>query len=49
MNLKYQLQHGIISLNYQTDHILYQIFKMFSSIFKKKHGKNTDNPSIKIA
>ena len=33
MNLKYQLQHGMINLNYQVDHILYQIFKIILSIF----------------
>ena len=30
------------------DHILYQIFKIILSIFKKKHRENTDNPSIRI-
>ena len=28
INLKYQLQHGMTSLNYLMDHILYQIFKI---------------------
>ena len=28
--------------------ILYQIFKIISSIFKKKHGENINNPSIRI-
>ena len=32
-NLKYQLQHGMINLNYQMGHILYQIFKVTLSIF----------------
>ena len=32
-NLKYLLLHGTMSLNYQTDHILYQIFKIILSIF----------------
>ena len=27
INLKYELEHGMINLNYQVDHILYQIFK----------------------
>ena len=31
-NLKYQVQHGIKKLNYLTDHILYQIFEIVSSI-----------------
>ena len=34
-NIKYQLQHGMIDLNYLMNHILYEIFKTFSSIFKK--------------
>ena len=32
-NLKHQLQHGMINLNYQMGHILYQIFKITLSIF----------------
>ena len=28
INLKYQLRHGMKSLNYLMDHILYQIFKI---------------------
>ena len=28
INLKYQLQHRMTSLNYLMDHILYQIFKI---------------------
>ena len=32
VNLKYQLQHGIKSLNYLTDHILYQIFNIILNI-----------------
>ena len=47
MNLKYQLQHGMINLNYLTDRVLYQIFKITVSIFPKKHGEKTDNPSIR--
>ena len=30
------------------DHILYQGFKIILSISLKKHGKNPDNPSIRI-
>ena len=33
INLKYQLQRGIINLNYLTHHILYQTFKIILSIF----------------
>ena len=32
INLKYQLQHGIKSLNYLINHILYQLFKIILSI-----------------
>ena len=32
MNLKYQLQHGMKSLNYLVDHIRFQIFKAILSI-----------------
>ena len=36
INSKYQLQHGMMNLNYQMDHILYQIFITILSIFLKK-------------
>ena len=45
INLKYQLQHGVMHLTYLMDHILYQIFTIILSILKK-HEK-TDNPSIR--
>ena len=32
VNLKYELLHGIKSLNYLTDHILYQIFSIILNI-----------------
>ena len=32
INLKYQLRHGMKSLNYLMDHILYQIFKINISL-----------------
>ena len=32
-NIKHQLQHGMINLNYLMNHILYEIFKTISSIF----------------
>ena len=35
VNLKYQLQRGMKKLNYQTNHILYQIFKIVSSMSSK--------------
>ena len=33
INLKYQHEHGMITLNYLMDRILYQIFKFILSIF----------------
>ena len=49
MNLKYQLQHGIINLNCLMDRILYQIFKIIlSEYISKKHGENIDKPSVKV-
>ena len=45
--MKHQLQRGMINVNYQRDHVLYQIFKIILSIFKKKHGKNTDNLTLR--
>ena len=30
------------------DRILYQIFKIISNTFKKKHGQNTNKPSVQI-
>ena len=39
INLKYQLQHGAMNLNCEMDHILYQIFKIILSIFKKSMEK----------
>ena len=36
------------SLNYLTDHILYQILKITLSTSLKKHEIVTDNPSIRI-
>ena len=37
------------NLNYLMDHFLDQIIQdYFDYILKKKHGENTDNPSIRI-
>ena len=47
INLKYLHQHGMINLNYQMDHILYQIFRIILSIFKKRQNENDANPSIR--
>ena len=38
----------MMNLNYQMDRILYQIFKIILSIFKKKHEKDIDKPSVQI-
>ena len=35
INLKYQLQHGMKSLKYLMDHILYQIFKVTLNVSLK--------------
>ena len=35
INLKYQHQHGMINLNCLMDCMLYQIFKIILSLFKK--------------
>ena len=43
----YQLQHGMISLNYLMDRVLYQICKIILSI-KKKKKIVTDNLPIRI-
>ena len=48
INLKYHLQHGMMNLNHQMDHTLYQIFRIALSIFQKKHNESIDNPSIRI-
>ena len=38
----------IMNLNYQMVRILYQIFKIISNTFCKKHGENTNKPSVQI-
>ena len=48
INLKYQLQHGMMNLNYPIEHVLYQIFKTILSIFKKKNREEIDKSSIRI-
>ena len=35
-------------MNYQTDRILYQIFKIILSIFKKNHKEDIGKPSVQI-
>ena len=47
-NLKYQLQCGMIKLNYLIDHILYQIFMIISIIFSKNMIQWADIPLIRI-
>ena len=46
--LKYQPLREMRKINYLIDHILYQIFKIVSSISSKKHEAVTDNPPIRI-
>ena len=48
MNLKYLLQHEVKNLNYQMDHMQYQISRITFNIFLKKHSENIDNPSVRI-
>ena len=48
INLKYQLQHRMKSLNYLRDHILYQIFKITLNTHLQKHEAVTDNLTIRI-
>ena len=38
----------MMNLNYQTDRILYQIFKIILSIIKKKHGEDIDKKSVQL-
>ena len=47
INLKCQLRYGMKSLDHLMDHILYQVFKFISNIFKKYEAV-TNNPSIMI-
>ena len=48
INVKYLHQHGMMNLNYWMDCILCQILKIISNTFLKKHGKNTNKPSVQI-
>ena len=49
MNLKYQLQHGMINLNCLMDctYSISNIQDYFEYILKK-HGENIDKPTVKI-
>ena len=47
MNLKYLLQHEMMNLNYQMDHIQYQIIKIILSIFLKNIVKVLMTPQSK--
>ena len=38
----------MMNLIYQMDLILYQIFNIILSVFKKKHGEDIDKPSVQI-
>ena len=46
INLKHRLQRGMRNLNYQMDHILYQVLKIIFNISSKK-DKYTDNSPIR--
>ena len=49
INSKDHIQHVMIILNYQMDHVLYQIFKIILTIsFIKNHEKLTYNSPIRI-
>ena len=46
-------QHGVVNLNYQTDHIQYGSYSIldiqdYFEYILKKHSENVDNPSIRI-
>ena len=43
MSLKYQLRHGMKSLNYLMDYIMYQIILYYFKYVLKKHETVTDN------
>ena len=47
INLKYLLQHEVMNLNYQMDHIQYHIFKIILSIFVKSIVKTLRIPQLK--
>ena len=48
IDLKYQVQHGMKSLNYLMDHILYQVFKITLNTSLKKHETVTGKPSMRV-
>ena len=48
INLKYQIQHRMINLNYLMDHLLYQVFKIILSMSSKTMKQVSDNPPIRI-
>ena len=44
INLKYQLLHGMRNLNYQTNDILYDLFKIMLNMHaSKKHAENSES------
>ena len=48
INLKYLHPRGMINLNYQMAHLLYQVFKIIFEYILKKHGEDIDKPSVQI-
>ena len=48
INSKYQLLHGIRNLNYQTNDILYDLFKIMLNMHASKmHAENSENTENK--
>ena len=44
INLKHQLEHGMINLNYLMGHILYQIFKIYDQFYETVTHKTLNHP-----
>ena len=48
INLKHLLQHGMMNLNHQIDHVLYQVFKIIFENILQITWNNIDDLSIRI-
>ena len=46
INLKYLLQHGVMNLNYQMDHIIISDIQDYFEYILKKHSESVDDPPI---
>ena len=44
INLKHQLEHGMINLDYLMGHILYQIFKIYDQFYETVTDKTLNHP-----